>query len=519
MDIYQPNDRRQSKFGQAVVSIVLVILAWVFFNLSAWVMGYDYWHNGIAGGSAPGSAGLPVLSTLKQLQSKAPQTLTPATFSKLFQLSAAQKAGNDGAGETILFLEQNTNFSQNAFNDFCKTFGLPNEQINLVGKKTKMKKNATLDETLMDVEWAHSVAPKAKLVVLGESGKTISQVEAMIKKVHPNAISDSHISFNFLLRNPFLGDSQVTLADWAARHYPYFVSSGDGGQNVAPVAVVPNLVVVGGVSLSDFTKSEMNTVNYGPWSGEGYGRAVFEATSPPYQNKALQHQSWWRQVPDVVWLAGYPEVALRSGGGWTIGAGTSLATPMWAGLWVLADAAHVSKQHSHLPVHANQVLYQIHNADAKAYQQNLKVNGNKVQWGLGMPVPSQFVQAASNISAKNVPQWTGWSMADVPGRIAYTILVLFALNVVWQILVLAWNSLRSRSTYAGRNHRGHALATSLLSASSVGILAVIGGAAGMFARDLSAQGELWIRNGFVLSLGLCVSILVVAAARYLSKTD
>ena len=496
-----------------LTTVILLLFTWVVFCLSGWVMGYDYWYNGAPGGSAPRATGLPVVHSLKELQTKLPETLTPQTFDQTFGLKNAQQMGKDGAGETILFLEGNTNFDPAAFNDFCKKFDLPAQRITFIGEKMKTKNTMELDETMMDTEWAHVVAPRAKLVVLGEAGKNLAELKSIINRIHPEAISDSYISPNYTLRNPLIGNTQVNLAQWAAERYPYFVSSGDGGQNVPPVAVVSNLVVVGGATMFDFTKNPRNISSYVPWSGEGYGKAIMEATTPTYQSR----NDLWRQVPDVVWLAGYPEAVLRSKYGWTLAGGTSLATPLWASLWTLADAAHLAVQHTHLPINANAVLYQIQHTNPKVYiRPNLR-NTQPIQWGLGLPVPKTFVNVAAHLPNQQAENITGVSIATVPAWILYIIISLSLTYVLLRWIGFLLSLIRSIPfIWLSPDSKPSIQITTLLVTTLV-LVTFLGGAVGFLTSQLSSLGHLWVRNILFLTLGFFISISVSEGYRRLTR--
>jgi hypothetical protein len=129
----------------------------------------------------------------------------------------------------------------------------------------------------------------------------------------------------------------------------YLAATGDSGSGVSWPAVSPNVVGVGGTSLTYGGGARSETT----WSRTGGGISAYTAT-PAYQSNAvpgvgiLAH----RAVADVAFNAdpatGQFVAVLPPGtasASWVSAGGTSLSTPQWAGLVAVANAirAQVAK--------------------------------------------------------------------------------------------------------------------------------------------------------------------------------
>ena len=97
---------------------------------------------------------------------------------------------------------------------------------------------------------------------------------------------------------------------------------------------------MGGTSL--FVNSDGSYQSESGWSGSGGGISKYEP-KPTYQS-ALPYTN--RSAPDVAWLAdpdpGVSVYDQYDAGGWFAVGGTSLATPMWAGLISIVNQERVA---------------------------------------------------------------------------------------------------------------------------------------------------------------------------------
>ncbi len=379
---------------------------------SALAQGIDLWNNDNVGGSPVSAAGPQGYKSLSTALYNYPHIFTPQSFVRTFHVLPAQIAGHFGSGETIAFFEWNANFDAEAFRQFNETFHLPDTSqtrpIILSGNHVVTNLTPRRDtETMLDVEWAHVIAPRARLVILDMSSLTFGQVKSLLQRYHVTVVSSSISNGSFIDRNPFTNASlplveQFQFTTWIAAHYPYFVSSGDGGQNINPAIVSPNAVMVGGIQANQFQPTS-NLKSYQLWPLEGWGIAIWDALAPSYQRALIPHPTW-RHIPDVTWLSGYPGVLMILRHGWTPGAGTSLSAPSWAALWALADNAHRSTMHSSLPSEAAPTLYAIASIDKHAFISNTQSTRPwQKGWGLGFPNPPQLIRDLAHYRPSKYP--------------------------------------------------------------------------------------------------------------------
>jgi subtilase family serine protease len=197
-------------------------------------------------------------------------------------------------------------------------------------------------EISLDVQWAHAIAPLARIVLIEAPTASTNDLSAAIKLA--NAMGPGVVSMSF-----GAGESSGTSALdslFATPGMSYFASAGDSGAGVSWPAVSPKVVAVGGTSLTfNGTGSRSEVV----WSGSGGGVSQYVAT-PSYQTAAvpgvgtLAH----RAVSDVAFNAdpytGQYIAVIPSGSStanWLSAGGTSMSSPQWAALTAVANAMRV----------------------------------------------------------------------------------------------------------------------------------------------------------------------------------
>jgi hypothetical protein len=121
----------------------------------------------------------------------------------------------------------------------------------------------------------------------------------------------------------------------------FIAATGDNGAPGSYPAFSPNVLAVGGTSLS--ASSTGTYLGESGWSGSGGGFSVYEA-EPSYQSTV--QISGLRTIPDVASDADpstgvYMYDSYASPGGWFIAGGTSLAAPTLAGLVAIANQGRV----------------------------------------------------------------------------------------------------------------------------------------------------------------------------------
>ncbi len=185
-------------------------------------------------------------------------------------------------------------------------------------------------ETCLDVEWAHAIAPDAKILLVEAVSESdydlLSAVDYATNQTGVVAVSMS-----------WGGPEDGTIHD---SHFnkpgiTFFASSGDDGAGVMWPAVSANVVAVGGTTLnqnSDGTFSET------AWNGSGGGVSSFVAM-PAYQTSFGLNYSK-RAVPDVSYDADLATgVRVCRNNNWYLVGGTSAGAPQWAAIYALGLSA------------------------------------------------------------------------------------------------------------------------------------------------------------------------------------
>jgi len=191
-------------------------------------------------------------------------------------------------------------------------------------------------ETALDTEWAHAIAPKAKILVVeaaSDSGKNL--LKAVDYARERSGVAAISMSWG---GNEFAGETALDKHFPASSSIAFFASSGDDGVGASWPAVSPGVIAVGGTSL-------LLNINGGfasekAWSGSGGGTSVYE-TAPAYQkNYSIPRSGGKRAVPDVSFAAD-PEhgFSVYHAGHWYVVGGTSAGAPQWAAIASLALAA------------------------------------------------------------------------------------------------------------------------------------------------------------------------------------
>ncbi|MEK7645052.1 MAG: S53 family peptidase [Patescibacteria group bacterium] len=211
----------------------------------------------------------------------------------------------------------------------------------------KIKANTTWAlESALDVEWAHAIAPKAKiLLVVAKSAKGKDLLEAIDYargRKDVSAISMSWGGKEF--------PDQIHLEDHFTSKYgaTFFASSGDSGTGVSWPAASPNVVSVGGTTLN--LKKDGSMLSEKAWSGSGGGVSKY-SIQPNFQaDYVISKANGKRAVPDVAFAAdpktGFSVFSTSAGAkksGWHVLGGTSAGAPAWAAIKMIgSNVSHES---------------------------------------------------------------------------------------------------------------------------------------------------------------------------------
>jgi len=191
-------------------------------------------------------------------------------------------------------------------------------------------------EQALDIDWAHAMAPKAKIFLVEAASASITDlmVAEDCASLQVAAVGGGEISNSW-------GGTEFSTETTLESHFKksnvvYFASSGDSAGTSWP-NVSPNVVSVGGTTTSRVNggASFGNFIGEAAWEDGGGGLSHYEPR-PSYQS--VLPSATHRLVPDVssdanpntgVWV--YDNNA-TTGCCWYIVGGTSVSSPTWAGV-------------------------------------------------------------------------------------------------------------------------------------------------------------------------------------------
>jgi subtilase family serine protease len=193
-------------------------------------------------------------------------------------------------------------------------------------------------EATLDIEWAHALAPAAKILLVEADSDRWGDMLAAVDYARQNADFVS-LSWSGSESTAQLGWNDYFTSP-AGKSVTFFAASGDNGTPAEFPSASPNVISVGGTTLKDITSDPPTETG---WSGSGGGCSK-------YQTATQSQASWYsyaqvnckgkRATPDVsldadpasgvaVYITGYYTTSTT--GTWYRIGGTSAATPMWAG--------------------------------------------------------------------------------------------------------------------------------------------------------------------------------------------
>lgn len=329
----------------------------------------------LAGCSAgqPSTAG--VTARLVAAPGDLKDVLTPAQIQRAYGMLPLYQKGIDGAGQTIVIVDPfGSPTIASDLRHFDAAFGLaapPSFRVITPAGPVPASRLAgyrlgVAFETTLDVEWAHVMAPKASILLVEtpaaevEGATGFPQIARALSYVIRRHLGDVISMSLAATEETFRSSAQLLsfraafmLAAEPAYRITLVAASGDWGASgptysaktyysypvVAWPASDPLVTAVGGTQL-DLSASGARRSPDTAWFGSGGGySSVFG--KPAYQDNAVAGTR--RAIPDVSMDAScQSSVAIYAGfaGGrrhWSGICGTSLATPLFAGVVALAD--------------------------------------------------------------------------------------------------------------------------------------------------------------------------------------
>ncbi len=327
--------------------------------------------------------------------------LTPAQLRVAYNVTPLYKAGIDGSKQTIVIVDSFGSPTIAAdLAHFDSYFRLPAPPsfrvIQPAGKvppyhASNSNRAGWAAETTLDVEWAHAMAPGASIVLVetptseneGTTGfpQIVTAEKYVLRHKLGQVISQSFAATEqtfspragyAAIRN-LRGAYQLASRD----HVTVLAATGDEGATsykynmvdeytspaVSWPATDPLVTAVGGTQLNLRADGQLKSPDVA-WSDSGGGRSIVFGR-PWYQQAVRGVVGRHRGVPDISMDAScssqvdiYGSFFAGGNGRWTTICGTSLATPLFAG--IVALAYQYASQHGGHPLGLiNPAIYQI----------------------------------------------------------------------------------------------------------------------------------------------------------------
>jgi subtilase family serine protease len=240
-------------------------------------------------------------------------------------------------------------------------------------------------EISLDVEWAHAIAPNAKILLVEANSASLSDLLSAVSyatsRTDVVAVSMSWGSTEFSGEQAY--DSYFT-SNYGAT---FFVSAGDTGGVVTWPSSSGNVISVGGTTLTQTTSGYTETA----WSGSGGGVSAYEQV-PQYQASVDSSLGYnYRATPDVSYNAdpntGFLVLNTYIFNGWYAVGGTSPGAPQWAAIQSLGESATNTNFYSTFPSSYGTSFTDILTGTSGS---NQATQGYDLCTGIGSPLGTNF---------------------------------------------------------------------------------------------------------------------------------
>lgn len=198
-------------------------------------------------------------------------------------------------------------------------------------------------EIALDVEWAHAIAPKAKIVLVEAASAYDNDLQAAISIATQRA---PVVSMSWGMAE-YRGETAFDQS-FHVPHVIFVAAAGDTGNVRQYPAASPYVVAVGGTSLK---AGVTGLITESAWSRTGGGPSLFESIPADQMTYGIFASAGRRAIPDVAYNAdpqsGY-SVYNSASGGWIVVGGTSAGAPQWAAIFALANQQRAAQGRSAL---------------------------------------------------------------------------------------------------------------------------------------------------------------------------
>jgi subtilase family serine protease len=280
--------------------------------------------------------------------STSPKGLSPNAIKAAYGFPTSLSAG---ATKTIAIVDAYDDpTAESDLAVFSTTYGLPActtangcfTKVNQTGGSKAPRSNSGWAlEISLDIQWAHAIAPGAKILLVEASSNSFTNLMAAedYAKAHAAYVSNSWGSSEFSGEDAY--DSHFSQPGVSI-----FVSAGDAGTPAEYPSSSPNVISVGGTTLH--FDSAGNFASETGWSSGGGGCSAYESATPAqhaFSGFAQAGCGTTRGTPDLSLDADpasgvsvYDTTRYQGQSGWFTVGGTSASSPMIAGRAAVSGA-------------------------------------------------------------------------------------------------------------------------------------------------------------------------------------
>lgn len=301
-----------------------------------------------------------------------PEGETPHSIREVYKLPSC-----GGEGTIAIVVANHYPTALEDFNTFSKTFGLPQEHscdptqpsnkvfqvVYSTGVQPPNVDPSWSLEAALDIQWAHAMAPKAKIVLV--EAPTAFIISSLIPAVDvaSNLPNVKQVSMSWAIEEQ---PAEATLdVHFTTPGVIYIAASGDAGGTPVYPSCSPNVISAGGTKINRDAKNRF--IGETGWSGSGGGPSLYEPV-PFYQAAipfVLDKVGTQRGTPDISFNAdpnSGAAIYLTPTGWETIG-GTSLSAPSLAGILNLAHSIN-----GFSPINTQAELKKIYKQQTKSHR-------------------------------------------------------------------------------------------------------------------------------------------------------
>jgi subtilase family serine protease len=298
------------------------------------------------------------LNGVRPMASAGATGLTPARVRHAYGVDSTSFNGitGDGSGQTIAIVDAYDDpTAASDLQAFDRAFGLADApsftKLNqtggtaLPGVDPAGRGNSWALEESLDIEWAHAIAPRANIILYEANSSSYNDLIVAAANTARNNPNVTVVSMSFgggEFSSETSLDSYFTTPTGHSG-VSFVASTGDSGAPGGYPAYSPNVIAVGGTTLS--VDSSGNYLGETAWSSGGGGVSTLEA-EPSYQSGF--QGTGKRSTPDVAMdadpnsgVAVYDSYDFGTATPWAQMGGTSLSAPMFGGILAIANQGRV----------------------------------------------------------------------------------------------------------------------------------------------------------------------------------